>query len=402
MDSYHLEIDVTEIAGTRLYYQALELSKKIAARRALENGPVVTEAINQNNNSKNANSGKDKIDVTEIAGARLYHQAVESSKKLAARREVEQIFKEPLARKVESFLQEDQVKERKIYTAPETAKKCSDRLYSLSKKEQAAGKQRREAIAEAARRRRAPARHDYGVLASDKASNMYNKGVRKTHEREAYLISLRQIVNDQIRKNHEFSLAKGAFARCSDPEFQARLEYRSSRHGTFVEAARRRRAPARHDYGVLASDKASNMYNKGVRKTHEREAYLISLRQIVNDQIRKNHEFSLAKGAFARCSDPEFQARLEYSRYGTFVEFDDEEVEVATSVIGSPSVASRQESRQEFPEYENNNVARIPVSIITSSSKSQASRRSIGSTYTYASKLVKTKEERLAQLINNY
>ena len=315
MDSYHLEIDVTEIAGTRLYYQALELSKKIAARRALENGPVVTEAINQNNNSKNANSGKDKIDVTEIAGARLYHQAVESSKKLAARREVEQIFKEPLARKVESFLQEDQVKERKIYTAPETAKKCSDRLYSLSKKEQAAGKQRREAIA---------------------------------------------------------------------------------------EAARRRRAPARHDYGVLASDKASNMYNKGVRKTHEREAYLISLRQIVNDQIRKNHEFSLAKGAFARCSDPEFQARLEYSRYGTFVEFDDEEVEVATSVIGSPSVASRQESRQEFPEYENNNIARIPVSIITSSSKSQASRRSIGSTYTYASKLVKTKEERLAQLINNY
>ena len=314
-ESSILKIDVTEIAGTRLYYQALELSKKLAARRALENGPVVTEAINQNNNSKNANSGKDKIDVTEIAGARLYHQAVESSKKLAARREVEQIFKEPLARKVESFLQEDQVKERKIYTAPETAKKYSDRLYSLSKKQQAAGKQRREAIA---------------------------------------------------------------------------------------EAARRRRAPARHDYGVLASDKASNMYNKGVRKTHEREAYLISLRQIVNDQIRKNHEFSLAKGAFARCSDPEFQARLEYSRYGTFVEFDDEEVEVATSVIGSPSVASRQESRQEFPEYENNNVARIPVSIITSSSKSQASRRSTGSTYTYASKLVKTKEERLAQLINNY
>ena len=325
-ESSILKIDVTEIAGTRLYYQALELSKKLAARRALENGPVVTEAINQNNNSKNANSGKDKIDVTEIAGARLYHQAVESSKKLAARREVEQIFKEPLARKVESFLQKDppkkfparQVKERKKSTrkaAPETAKKCSDRLYSLSKKQQAAGKQRREAIA---------------------------------------------------------------------------------------EAARRRRAPARHDYGVLASDKASNMYNKGVRKTHEREAYLISLRQIVNDQIRKNHEFSLAKGAFARCSDPEFQARLEYSRYGTFVEFDDEEVEVATSVIGSPSVASRQESRQEFPEYENNNVARIPVSIITSSSKSQASRRSTGSTYTYASKLVKTKEERLAQLINNY
>ena len=101
---------------------------------------------------------------------------------------------------------------------------CYERLYSRSKEQQELGKKRREEIALASARRNHPPQKDFGVISPDRAANQYLKGLRQLQDKEARLRDLRARDLAQIRKNQEFSLAEGAFARHEDIQFQRKLE----------------------------------------------------------------------------------------------------------------------------------------------------------------------------------
>jgi hypothetical protein len=202
-----------------------------------------------------------KIDLTEVAGRRLYHQAVEQSKKLENMRAKEMLSykafcktrpklgfdkenqRKKVFRKVRPSLapvsEAPAAKEEKKPASKEEVvrgKKCAQRLYGLSKRQQELGKQRREEIAEKLRKKNSlPQNRDYGTLSPSRASDMYLKGKRKQQQREAHLQSLRKRLAAQIKKNQEFSLAKGAFAKCDDPDFQERIHM--TRYGNLVQFA---------------------------------------------------------------------------------------------------------------------------------------------------------------------
>jgi hypothetical protein len=263
----HPAIIVPSNTGERLNYGSENISKKICRERIESVGDTATTASasdnSSTNSSKDATSTRIKIDVTEVAGARLYYQAVELSKKLENKRaeHLSNTYRAPpktftknrakasAPGKVSQrkFLKTRSIlapvseitptmEEKKPASKEEIVrgKKCAQRLYSLSTKQQELGKKRREEIAERLRKKNSlPQSRDYGTLSPSRASDMYLKGKRKVQQKEARLQSLRRRVVDQIRKNQEFTLAEGAFARCDDPDFQERIHI--SRYGNLVE-----------------------------------------------------------------------------------------------------------------------------------------------------------------------
>ena len=167
-------------------------------------------------------SNRVKIDVAEAAGSRLYCQAVELAHKLKARRERESRYKIPpdmfpLSRNAGGQTHtsyEEWMPKEKVTSL--IGNLCSERLYSCSKKQQELGKKRREEIALASLRKNRPLRKDFGVISPDRAANQYLKGMKQLQSKEAYLRGLRARDLAQIRKNQQFSLAEGAFARYED------------------------------------------------------------------------------------------------------------------------------------------------------------------------------------------
>jgi len=149
---------------------------------------------------------------------------------------------------------------------------------------------------------------------------MYRRGLRQLHDKEEHLQDLRARDLAQIRKNQEFSLAEGAFARHEDKTTQFKKKLQNVRTGCLSKekerlysrskeqqelgkkrreaialASLRRKHPPQKDYGVISPDRAANMYRKGLRQLHDKEGHLRDLRAKDLAQIRKNQKFSLAR-----------------------------------------------------------------------------------------------------------
>ena len=179
------------------------------------------------------------VDITDVAGNRLYHHGIARSKKLAERCARESDIKQELHPILRKDMDEHYASYHESTSCSTISKaqsvaamQCSRRLYNLSKPKQDEGKIRREAIALASLKKNHGPNIDFGVLPADRAGDMYLRGVTRIEERENYLEHCRAEIEREIRKCREINLAKGAFALDPDEAFQARLyEIRYGRDG---------------------------------------------------------------------------------------------------------------------------------------------------------------------------
>ncbi len=257
------ELSVPKTIEHQFNFEDQSNRKKICRESVADTATVASthsgSAFSGSSSNSSKGTGRIKVDVTEVAGARLYYQAVQLSKKLENRRAKELTnysYKAPTKKFSKTFPKEPQrgtLRKSRSVLPPvsETSvtsklkkptnkqevlrgKSCANRLYGLSKKQQEIGKKRREEIAEKLKKKNSlPLNRDYGTLSLDRASDMYLKGQRKVQQREARLQSLRKRVEDQIKRNQEFKLAEGAFAKIQDPDFQERIH--NNRYGNMHE-----------------------------------------------------------------------------------------------------------------------------------------------------------------------
>ena len=186
------------------------------------------------------------VDITDVAGNRLYHHGIARSKKLAERCARESDIKQELHPILRKDMDEHYASYHESTSCSTISKaqsvaamQCSRRLYNLSKPKQDEGKIRREAIALASLKKNHGPNIDFGVLPADRAGDMYLRGVTRIEERENYLEHCRAEIEREIRKCREVNLAKGAFALDPDEAFQARLY--EIRYGMMLKLDSKRR-----------------------------------------------------------------------------------------------------------------------------------------------------------------
>ena len=88
-------------------------------------------------------------------------------------------------------------------TSPFVGNKCSERLFSLSKEQQKAGKMRREAIAKKRWEKENPVVKDYGVLPLSRASDFYKKDAKWLLQRESYLNERRSQEENKMNQSSD-------------------------------------------------------------------------------------------------------------------------------------------------------------------------------------------------------
>lgn len=172
--------------------------------------------------SQDSRRHTEKLDITEIAGSRLYSQALELARKIAHKRDEE----------IKSDLRSTSRSRR----SKETQGTRCELLYGLSREKQTHGKQRRAAIAQAStERRKLPDPDAFGVLPKSKATSMYEKGIELLRVKETRLAEAREKKRQIEEENAKFKLANGAFAYTEEPEFQRKVDCMRSRYLHYVE-----------------------------------------------------------------------------------------------------------------------------------------------------------------------
>jgi len=175
-------LSTSERAGKRLYLQALESKRKI--EEATKNNPAFKPELvflsrsvyghtrngYATNGTSATSSSTQTISNSEIAGQRLYLQALESQRKLV---EARKQWNLDLDRKIPTQL-ELFTRKRK---APNFEFLAQDKrylhLYSFSEKKQKEGKERREEI----RKSKLPKVTTMKKLPLSEATNMYDRGI---------------------------------------------------------------------------------------------------------------------------------------------------------------------------------------------------------------------------------